>query len=33
MWNGAKGVLVNGYGISAEVVSAEMAKKLRFSDL
>ncbi len=26
--NGVKGVLVNGYGISAEGMSAEMAKKL-----
>ena len=26
--NGKKGVLVNGYGISAEGISAEMAKKL-----
>jgi len=26
--NGLKGVLVNGYGISAEAVSAEMARKL-----
>jgi len=27
--NGKKGVLVSGYGISAEGMSAEMAKKLR----
>jgi len=27
-FNGKKGVLVNGYGISADPVSAEMAKKL-----
>jgi len=26
--NGLKGVLVNGYGISAETLSSEMAKKL-----
>ena len=26
--NGKKGVLVNGYGISADVMDAEMAKKL-----
>ena len=26
--NGLKGVLVNGYGVSAEAVSAEMARKL-----
>jgi hypothetical protein len=26
--NGVKGVLVNGYGISAETMSSEMAKKL-----
>lgn len=26
--NGMKGILVNGYGISAEGMSAEMAKKL-----
>jgi hypothetical protein len=26
--NGMKGVLVNGYGISADVMSSEMAKKL-----
>jgi len=26
--NGMKGVLVNGYGISADIMSAEMAKKL-----
>ena len=26
--NGKKGVLVNGYGISADVMNAEMAKKL-----
>lgn len=30
--NGLKGVLVSGYGISAEGMSAEMAKKLRFSE-
>lgn len=30
---GVKGVLVSGYGISAEGISAEMAKKLRFSGL
>lgn len=29
--NGMKGVLVSGYGISAEGMSAEMAQKLRFS--
>ena len=29
---GVKGILVSGYGISAEGMSAEMAKKLRFSD-
>jgi hypothetical protein len=28
--NGVKGVLVNGYGISAEALSDEMAKKLNF---
>lgn len=28
--NGRKGVLVNGYGISAEGISAEMARKLSF---
>jgi len=28
--DGKKGVLVSGYGISAEGMSAEMAKKLRF---
>lgn len=27
---GLKGVLVNGYGISADAMDAEMAKKLRF---
>jgi hypothetical protein len=27
--NGKKGVLVNGYGISADVMDGEMAKKLR----
>lgn len=27
--NGKKGVLVSGYGVSAEGMSAEMAKKLR----
>jgi len=26
--NGLKGVLVNGYGISAETLSSDMAKKL-----
>lgn len=30
--NGTKGVLVSGYGISAEGMSAEMAKKLSFSE-
>lgn len=30
--SGLKGILVSGYGISAEGISAEMAKKLRFSD-
>ncbi len=29
--NGLKGILVSGYGISAEGISAEMAGKLRFS--
>lgn len=29
---GVKGILVSGYGISAEGMSAEMAKKLRFSE-
>ncbi len=29
--NGLKGILVSGYGISAEGMSAEMAKKLSFS--
>lgn len=29
--SGMQGVLVTGYGISAEGMSAEMAKKLRFS--
>src|SRR5438034_100273 len=29
--NGLKGVLVSGYGISADVMSAEMAKKLNMS--
>jgi hypothetical protein len=28
--DGIKGVLVSGYGVSAEGMSAEMAKKLRF---
>jgi hypothetical protein len=28
--NGKKGVLVNGYGISADVMSSDMAKKLSF---
>ena len=28
--DGRKGVLVNGYGISAEGISAEMAQKLNF---
>lgn len=28
--DGTKGVLVSGYGVSAEGMSAEMAKKLRF---
>lgn len=27
---GLKGVLVNGYGISADTMNADMAKKLRF---
>ena len=27
--NGVKGVMVSGYGISADAMSAEMAKKLR----
>jgi hypothetical protein len=30
--NGTKGILVSGYGISAEGMSAEMAKKLSFSE-
>lgn len=30
--NGLKGILVSGYGISAEGMSAEMAKKLSFSE-
>ena len=30
--NGIKGMLVSGYGISAEGISAEMAKKLSFAD-
>ena len=29
--SGHSGILVNGYGISADVMSAEMAKKLHFS--
>ena len=29
--NGKKGVLVNGYGISADVISSEIAKKLKYS--
>jgi hypothetical protein len=28
-FNGKKGVLVNGYGISADMMDGEMAKKLR----
>lgn len=28
--NGEKGVLVNGYGISADAMSSDMAKKLSF---
>ncbi len=30
-FNGTKGILVSGYGISAEGMSAEMAKKLSLS--
>ncbi len=30
--SGVKGILVSGYGISAEGMSAEMAKKIRFAD-
>lgn len=30
-FNGMKGILVSGYGISAEGMSAEMAKKLSWS--
>ena len=29
--NGKKGVLVNGYGISADAISSEIAKKLKYS--
>jgi hypothetical protein len=30
--NGEKGVLVNGYGISADAMSSDMAKKLRIHE-
>ena len=30
--NGEKGVLVNGYGISADAMSSEMVKKLRIHE-